>query len=58
VVVAIGRWDLLAARAGVPAWLLVGALAVLVPAAIINVTILLRRPVRSVARTDTPVLTT
>jgi uncharacterized membrane protein YphA (DoxX/SURF4 family) len=37
VVVAIGRWDLVATRVSVPAWVLVGALAVLVPAAIINV---------------------
>lgn len=44
VVVAVGRWDLVATRARVPAWVLVGALAVLVPAAIINVIILLKRP--------------
>ncbi|HET7552063.1 MAG TPA: DoxX family protein [Gemmatimonadaceae bacterium] len=45
VVVAIGRWDLVATRLSVPAWVIVGALAVLVPAAIINVIILLKRPV-------------
>jgi uncharacterized membrane protein YphA (DoxX/SURF4 family) len=48
VVVAIGRWDLVATRASVPAWVIVGALAVLVPAAIINVIILLKRPVTRV----------
>jgi len=50
VVVAIGRWDLVAGRVSVPAWVLVGALAVLVPAAIINVIVLFKRPVRSVAK--------
>lgn len=49
-VVAIGRWDLIATRVSIPAWLLVGALAVLVPAAIINVVILFRRPARNVAK--------
>ena len=43
-VIAIGRWDLVASLADVPAWLLVAAPAVLVPAAIINVIVLLRRP--------------
>lgn len=46
-VVAIGRWDLIAARVSVPAWAIASALAVLVPAAIINVIILFRQPVRS-----------
>lgn len=50
VIVAIGRWDLVATRANVPAWFLVGALAVLVPAAIINVVILLKRPATRVAK--------
>lgn len=50
VVVAVGRWDLVATRASVPAWLIVGALAVLVPSAIINVIILLKRPVTNVEK--------
>lgn len=45
--VAIGRWDLLASVADLPPWLLVVALGLLLPAAIINVIVLLRRPVRS-----------
>jgi hypothetical protein len=44
-VIAIGRWDLVASVAEVPARVLVVALALLVPAAIINVIVLLRRPV-------------
>jgi hypothetical protein len=44
--VAIGRWDLVASRADVPSWLLVAALAVLVPSAIINVIVLIRRPLK------------
>src|ERR671924_1706550 len=35
-VVAIGRWDLIAARGEVPTWILAVALGLLVPAAIIN----------------------
>ncbi len=50
VVVAVGRWDLVATRASLPAWVLVGALAVLVPAAIINVIVLLKRPVTSAVK--------
>src|ERR671933_2474640 len=50
VVVAIGRWDLVAARVEVPPWVLGAALGLLVPAAIVNVIVLLKRPVRS----DTP----
>ena len=46
-VVAIGRWDLVASRADVPPWVLVAALGLLVPSAIINVIVLLKRPVRS-----------
>src|SRR5919197_2262988 len=49
-VIAIGRWDLIAARADVPAWVLGAALGLLVPAAIVNVIVLLKRPVHS----DTP----
>jgi hypothetical protein len=48
--VAIGRWDLIAARVDVPPWVLGAALGLLVPAAIVNVIVLLKRPVRS----DTP----
>jgi DoxX-like protein len=46
-VIAIGRWNLIPARVELPAGLLVVALGLLVPAAIVNVVILLRRPVRS-----------
>lgn len=42
--IAIGRWDLLASRADVPPWVLVAALSLLVPSAIINVIVLLKRP--------------
>lgn len=45
--VAIGRWGLAAASVHVPAWTIVAALGVLVPAAIVNVVILVRRPVRT-----------
>jgi hypothetical protein len=45
--VAIGRWDLVAVDADVSPWLLVAALALLVPAAIINVIVLWRRSVRN-----------
>lgn len=50
VVIAMGRWDLAAAAAGVPAWVLVSALAVLVPAVIVNAIILFKRPVKDVAK--------
>lgn len=53
-VIAIGRWDLLAARADVSPLALVVALAVLVPSAIVNVVILLRRPVNTGAARRTP----
>jgi hypothetical protein len=43
-VIAIGRWNLVALVADVSSWLLVVALALLVPAAIINVIVLLKRP--------------
>ena len=46
-VVAIGRWDLISVHHGVPPWVLVVAVAVLLPSAIINVIILLRRPITS-----------
>ena len=46
-VVAIGRWDLLAARVDVPPWVLGAALGLLVPAAIVNVIVLWKRPVRT-----------
>jgi hypothetical protein len=46
-VIAIGRWDLVAEHITRPPALLVGALAVLVPAAIVNVVVLVRRPVRA-----------
>jgi hypothetical protein len=45
--VAIGRWDLLAVAARVSPWFLVVALALLIPAAIINVTVLWKRPVNN-----------
>ncbi len=45
--VAIGRWGLVAATMHVPAWTIVAALGVLVPAAIVNVVILVMRPVRT-----------
>ena len=48
VMIAIGRWDLLAPHYIRP-MLLVAALGVLVPSAIINVVVLLRRPARSEA---------
>lgn len=46
-VVAIGRWDLVASRVDIPSWVLMAALGLLLPSAIINVIVLLRRPVRS-----------
>lgn len=48
--IAIGRWQLVASHGAPAPGVLVGALAVLVPAAIINVVVLLRRPVRESAR--------
>lgn len=41
--IAIGRWDLIASNRGVSPWTLVVALCLLLPAAIINVTVLFRR---------------
>jgi uncharacterized membrane protein YphA (DoxX/SURF4 family) len=45
--IAIGRWDLLASRGDLPPWVVVVALGLLVPSAIVNVIVLLRRPVRA-----------
>jgi uncharacterized membrane protein len=45
--VAIGRWNLIGSHVDVAPWLLVAALAILVPAAITNVVILLRRAPRT-----------
>jgi hypothetical protein len=47
--VAIGRWGLVVASVHVPPGTIVAALAVLVPAAIVNVAILVARPVRTAA---------
>jgi len=44
--VAVGRWPLATSHVAIPAPLIVTALAVLMPAAIINVIILLRRPAK------------
>jgi hypothetical protein len=44
-IIAIGRWDLVATRANIPQWVLIAALGVLVPSAIVIVIILFRRPV-------------
>jgi hypothetical protein len=52
-VVAIGRWDLVASRADVPSWMVVAALGLLVPSVIINIIVLLRRPVKA-ARGNRP----
>src|SRR6266567_7160324 len=46
-VIAIGRWDLVPTHAHAPAGVLVFALALLVPAVIINLVVLFRRPVNS-----------
>ena len=43
--IAIGRWNLIVSRVDVPPTVLVIALSVLVPAAIVNVIVLLLRPV-------------
>jgi uncharacterized membrane protein YphA (DoxX/SURF4 family) len=45
--VAVGRWDLLAARVDLPPSALVVALGLLLPSAIVNVIILVRRPPRA-----------
>jgi hypothetical protein len=41
--IAIGRWNFIGSNHGVPPWTLVVALCLLLPAAIINVTVLFRR---------------
>jgi hypothetical protein len=50
--VAIGRWDLVASRADIPPSLVIAALALLVPSAIVNVIVLTKRPVKR--RTPAP----
>src|SRR5881397_4232581 len=45
-IIAIGRWDLVASRGGASPWVLIAALGLLVPSAIINVIVLLTRPVK------------
>ena len=52
--IAIGRWDLVAVRLEMPPSAIVVALAVLVPAAIANVIILVRRPVSAGAALTNP----
>jgi DoxX-like protein len=49
-VVAIGRWDLVASRADVAPWMVVAAIGVLIPSVIINIIVLLTRPVKSGTR--------
>lgn len=46
-VVAVGRWDLVLPRIHVPSWALTTAVIVLVPSLVLNIVILLRRPVPS-----------
>lgn len=48
--IAIGRWDLVASGPRVPAWVLVAALGVMFPAAIVNVVVLWRRSIESSRR--------
>jgi hypothetical protein len=43
--IAVGRWGLVASGAGAPGRVLIVALGVLVPAVVVNIVILLRRPV-------------
>jgi len=45
-IVAIARWDLVASRADVSPWVLIGALGLLVPSAIINVIVLWTRSLK------------
>jgi len=49
-VIAIGRWDLVVSYAYASPWVLVLALGLLVPAVIINLIVLFKRPVDSAAR--------
>lgn len=51
-VVAISRWDLVASSAEVPPSVVVAILGLLVPSVIINIIILLKRPVRGAGRAD------
>jgi DoxX-like family len=44
-VVAVGRWQLVLSRVRIPGPVLVGAVIILVPAVILNIVILVRRPV-------------
>jgi len=54
-VIAIGRWDLVvAAHASAAPWVLVLALGLLVPAVIINLVVLFRRPVNSGTTREAP----
>ena len=54
-VIAIGRWDLVvAAHASAAPWVLVLALGLLVPAIIINLVVLFRRPVNSGTTREAP----
>ncbi len=46
-VIAIGRWDLIPSHAYAPSGVLVAALGLLVPSVIINLVVLLKRPVKS-----------
>lgn len=48
-VIAISRWDLVASVAEIPSSVVIALLGLLVPAAIINVIVLVRRPLKSVA---------
>jgi hypothetical protein len=51
--VAIGRWDLVASGPDVSPWVLVAALGLLIPAAIVNVIALWRRPVQQAVQQAT-----
>ena len=51
-VVAIGRWDLVGSRAELSPSVVVATLGLLVPTVIINIIILLKRPVRSAGSAD------
>jgi hypothetical protein len=44
-VVAVGRWELALTQIQLPGWLLVGSVIVIVPSLILNIVVLLRRPV-------------
>jgi hypothetical protein len=50
--IAIGRWDLVASGADVSPWVLAAALSLPLPAAIINVIVLWKRPVKSGTSAD------